>query len=61
MQTSKQISANQRRTMRAMISKIEKMAGDFADVDNWMLEKCEEFKADAERYLSELEENLAGE
>lgn len=61
MQTSKQISANQRRTMRAMITKIEKMAADYADVDNWMMEKCEMFKADAERYLSELNENLQGE
>lgn len=61
MLTSKQISANQRRTMQAMIRKIEKMAGDFADVDNWMAERAENLKAAAENYLGELEENLKGE
>jgi len=55
MPSAKQIAGNQKRSVRAIIQKIEKMAADFSDTDGFMEAQAELFKGCAEEYLDELQ------
>jgi len=53
--TGKQIAGNQKRTLRAMIAKLDNMAAAYADIDIYMGDQCQMLIDAAELYLEELE------
>ena len=50
--TSKQIAGNQKRTMRALIPKLDEMAAAFSDVDEMMVGECQLLIDSAEEYMA---------
>jgi len=56
MLTKKQIAANQKRSVRAIIDRIDRLIIGFDDVDQIMAMEAEKFKDAAEAYLSSLDD-----
>jgi len=56
--TSKQIAGNQKRSMRAMINKLDEMAAAYTDIDTYMGDQCQLLIDEAELYLEKLQAHI---